>query len=148
MSQKLRPLFLSLVFFLVSLGTYQIGSGVLGGAKAAVDSPAGTWRQYIIADGQPVYLGTFHFTAQDGDFTIRVVDVAPYTFPQSNFRTFGHRYDGLHWSFNSDWHEYGIAQFQLERMGPDRFEGQTYLNGHPGHHRHILVRVPDARLEL
>lgn len=143
MSQRLRPLVLSLLFLLVSAGTYHLGTTYLHTDSPATGSPAGTWQQYVIADGQPVYLATFSFEKNGSDFDVNPVDVAPCTFPQSGFRTFGHRYDGARWSFNSDWHQYGIAQFELEKVDQNRFEGYAYLDGVQRPYRHILLRVGD-----
>lgn len=140
--QRLRPLLLSLLFLLVSVGSYQVGSRYLTGTSSP-ETPAGTWQQYVIADGKPVYLATFSFEKSGDDFDVAAVDVAPCTFPQSGFRTFGHKYDGATWTFNSDWHEYGIAQFQLEKVDTNRFEGYAYLDGEQRPYRHILLRVGD-----
>lgn len=141
MRKRLRPLILSLLFLVASLGLYQLTTAHLQSQYTAPSSPAGTWRQYVVTDGQAVYLGTFTFEANGDDFAVCVRDLAPYTFPQSGYRTFGHSYSGSHWQFRSDWHEYGIAQFELTKVGPNRFEGYTYLNGRQGYHRHILIRV-------
>ena len=144
MSQKFRPLLLSVLFLLVSLGTYQLGTGYLSPAttiSATVQSPAGTWQQYVIDDGQPVYLATFTFTEQNGDFSISAQDVAPVTFPQADFKTFAHQFDGQHWGFHSDWHEYGVAWFDLQKVDEGRFEGYAYLDGKKRPSRHILIRV-------
>jgi hypothetical protein len=143
MSQRLRPLIISLLFLLVSAGTYHVGSGYLSQHDRAVESPAGTWQQYVIADGETVYLATFSFQKDGSDFGVSAVDVAPCTFPQSGFRTFGHQYNGAQWSFHSDWHEYGIAKFDLEKTAANRFEGYAYLDGEQRPYRHILVRVGD-----
>jgi hypothetical protein len=143
MSQRLRPLAVSLLFLLVSVGTYQLGTTYLRSDQTHAESPAGTWQQYVIADGQPVYLATFNFYPKGSDFDVSPVDVAPCTFPQSGFRTFDHRYEGDRWSFRSDWHEYGVAQFELSRVDNNRFEGYAYLDGQPRPYRHILLRVGD-----
>lgn len=149
MSQKIRPLIFSVLFLLASIGTYSLGQDYLRPAEPticsaptqSVESPAGTWRQYVIHDGQPVYLATFTFVEHDGDFRVVPNDVAPVTFPQEDFRTFEHNYDGKHWSFHSDWHEYGIAWFQLKKVDEGRFEGFAYLDGEQRPNRHILIRV-------
>lgn len=141
MSQRLRPLILSLLFLLVSAGSYSVGSSYLSSRVSSAESPAGTWQQYVIADGHPIYLATFSFEPEGSDFGVRAVDVAPCTFPQSGFRTFGHEYDGSRWSFHSDWHEYGVAQFQLDKVDANRFEGYAYLDGEQRPYRHILIRV-------
>jgi hypothetical protein len=143
MSQRLRPLILSLLFLLVSVGTYHLGASYLSPNGPAVETPAGVWQQYVIADGQPVYLATFAFQKSGSDYEVSAVDVAPCTFPQSGFRTFGHQYDGVRWTFNSDWHEYGVAQFELEKVDTNRFEGYAYLDGEQRPYRHILLRVGD-----
>ncbi len=54
-----------------------------------------------------------------------------------------HFHDGATWTFNSDWHEYGIAQFQMEKVDTNRFEGYAYLDGEQRPYRHILLRVGD-----
>lgn len=141
MSQRLRPLLVSMLFLLVSVGTYQLGSSYLSSESASAETPAGIWQQYVIADGRPIYLATFRFTEAGSDYQVQAVDVAPCTFPQNGFRTFGHDYRGQRWSFSSDWHEYGIARFQLEKVDSGRFEGYAYLNGVQRPTRHILVRV-------
>lgn len=146
MSQKLRPLVFSLLFLLASAGTYQIGTEYLRPTQSIVsvqtlDTPAGTWQQYVIDDGKPFYLGTFKYEECDGDLKVVALDVGPDTFPQSDFRTFGHNYDGKTWGFHSDWHEYGVAWFQLTRVDQNRFEGYAYLDGQMRPSRHILVRV-------
>ncbi len=150
MSQKFRPLVLSLLFLLGSLGTYHVGTAYLNPAPTisavetvAEETPAGTWQQYVIDNGRPVYLATFSFEEQNSDFKVKALDVAPCTFPQSDFRTFGHRYDGTTWGFHSDWHEYGIAWFDLTRVEDGRFEGYAYLDGERRPNRHILIRVSD-----
>ncbi len=141
MSQRLRPLILSLLFLLVSAGTYQLGSNYLSSSTTDAQSPAGTWQQYVIVDEKPVYLATFSFTEQGGDFAVQASDVAPCTFPQTDFRTFGHQFGEGRWSFNSDWHQYGVAQFDLLQTAPNRFEGYAHLDGEQRPYRHILVRV-------
>ncbi len=144
MSQKFRPLLLSLLFLFVSAGTYQLGTSVLQPSvkqAAAMETPAGTWQQYVIDDGRPVYLATFTFVPENGDFAVVPNDVAPVTFPQSDFRTFAHAYDGQRWGFHSDWHEYGVAWFELEKVEDGRFEGYAYLDGERRPNRHILIRV-------
>ena len=141
MSQRLRPLILSLLFLLVSVGTYQVGSNSLSAASTGLESPAGTWHQYVIVDDKPVYLATFSFVENGADFAVRAKDVAPCTFPQSDFRTFGHKYEDGRWSFHSDWHQYGIAQFELRETAKGHFEGHAYLNGEQRPYRHVLVRL-------
>lgn len=134
---------ISLLFLLVSVGTYQLGTNYLAPTQTPVpvESPAGTWQQFVIDDGQPVYLATFTFVEEDGDYRVKANDVAPCTFPQSDFRTFAHVYSGDRWGFHSDWHEYGVAWFELERVEDNRFEGFAYLDGQRRPHRHILIRV-------
>jgi hypothetical protein len=141
MSQRLRPLLLSLLFLLVSVGTYQVGTAYLSSDSRPTESPAGTWQQYVVADGQLVYLATFTFEKNGQDFDVSAVDVAPCTFPQSGFRTFGHEYDGQQWKFHSDWHEYGIAEFQLDKVDENRFEGYAYLDGTQRPYLNVLIRV-------
>ncbi len=142
MSQKFRPLFVSLVLFLVSVGTYQTGTHFLNPVNQAVETPAGTWQQYVFdGDGAPVYLATFRFDEKDSDFAVQALDIGPNTFPRDNFRTFGHTFDGKTWTFQSDWHEYGIATFQLRKgSAKGSFEGYAYLNGERQPNRHILIR--------
>lgn len=137
---------LSLLFLFVSLGTYHLGVEYLAPSEPVVtsvnqESPAGTWRQYVIHDGEPIYLATFTFVEQNGDFAVTANDVAPVTFPQCDFKTFAHQYDGKKWSFHSDWHEYGVAWFSLEKIDDGRFEGYAYLDGERRPNRHILIRV-------
>ena len=143
MSQKLRPLLLSFLFLLVSVGTYQLGANYLSpaGPDSRLETPAGTWQQYVLDDNQPVYLATFTFTEKNGDYAVQANHVAPVTFPQSDFRTFAHSYDGERWGFHSDWHEYGVAWFELEKVDEGRFEGYAYLDGERRPNRHILIRV-------
>lgn len=148
MSQRLRPLFFSFLFLLTSLGAYQIGSIYLSPAPQVVaqvscDTPAGTWQQYVIHEGKPVYLATFTFHEENGDYQVQADDVAPVTFPQSDFKTFAHQFDGNRWNFHSDWHEYGVAWFELKKAGEGRFEGFAYLDGERCPNRHILVRVTE-----
>ena len=107
----------------------------------ATESPAGTWQQFVIDDGKPVYLGTFSFVEDNGDFRVEANDVSPVTFPQSDFRTFAHTYDGENWGFHSDWHHYGVAWFQLKKMDDGRYEGYAYLDGEQRPGRHVLVRI-------
>lgn len=143
MSQKFRPLILSLVFLFVSLGTYQLGVNYLQPTQhaATLDSPAGTWQQYVMDGDKPVYLATFTFVEENGDYRVEANHVAPVTFPQSDFRTFSHVYDGTRWGFHSDWHEFGVAWFELERVEDNRFEGYAYLDGQKRPNRHILIRT-------
>ena len=141
MSQRMRPLILSLLFLLVSVGTYQVGSNHLTPAAGAYESPVGTWQQYVIVDGSPVYLATFSFQKEGSDFAVQAKDVAPCTFPQTDFRTFGHQYGDGQWSFHSDWHEYGIAKFELSESAQGHYEGYAYLDGEQRPYRHVLVRV-------
>ena len=143
MSQKLRPLVLSLLFLFVSLGSYQLATDYFAPPRAmtATESPAGTWQQFVIDDGKPVYLGTFSFVEDNGDFRVEANDVSPVTFPQSDFRTFAHTYDGENWGFHSDWHHYGVAWFQLKKMEDGRYEGYAYLDGEQRPGRHVLVRI-------
>jgi hypothetical protein len=144
MSQKFRPLLLSFLFLLISVGTYQLGTTYLeptATTATTTETPAGTWRQYVIDDGEPIYLATFTFVEERGDFKVVANDVAPVTFPQSDFRTFAHKYDGQHWGFHSDWHEYGVAWFELEKVDDGRYEGYAYLDGERRPNRHILIRV-------
>ena len=143
MSQKLRPLLLSFLFLMVSVGTYQIGANYLAPSepRATLETPAGTWQQYVLDDNQPIYLATFTFTEMNGDYRVEANHVAPVTFPQSDFRTFAHKYDGKRWGFHSDWHEYGVAWFELEKVDEGRFEGYAYLDGQRRPNRHVLIRV-------
>ncbi len=141
MSQRLRPLTLSLLFLLVSIGTYHLGANHLTSKGSSTESPAGVWQQYVIVDDKPIYLATFAFAENGSDFSVQAQDVAPCTFPQSDFRTFGHQFGAGRWTFNSDWHQYGIAQFELTETAPDRFEGHAYLDGEQRPYRHVLVRM-------
>lgn len=141
MSQRLRPLILSLLFLLVSVGSYQVGTSYLTPAQSTAQSPVGLWQQYVIVDGQPVYLATFSFSPNGSDYAVQAKDVAPCTFPQSDFRTFGHSFADGQWSFHSDWHEYGIARFELTETAKDHFEGYASLDGERRPHRHVLVRI-------
>jgi hypothetical protein len=143
MKQRIRPLFLSVLFLLISVGTYEMGVNYLypQAPTAALDSPVGTWQQYVMDGDKPVYLATFTFAEENGDYKVEADHVAPVTFPQSGFRTFAHIYDGQRWGFHSDWHEYGVAWFELERVDEGRFEGYAYLDGERRPNRHILIRV-------
>lgn len=140
MSQRLRPLLLSLLFLVASLGVYQAGSTSLQPPTRA-ETPAGTWQQFAIADGEPVYLATFTFREVDGDFEVDPLDVAPCTQPQADFHTFDHHYDGQGWTFQSDWHQYGVARFELQKVAENRFEGYAYLDGVQRPYKHVLIRV-------
>lgn len=148
MSQRLRPLLFSLLFLLASFGAYQSSTAYFApqapvAAGISETTPAGTWQQYVMYDGKPVYLGTFTFQPVNGDFEVKADDVAPVTLPQSDFHTFAHHYDGTRWTFHSDWHEYGVAWFELNKVGEGRFEGYAYLEGERLPNRHILVKVSD-----
>ena len=130
------------------MGTYQLGSAYLNPtapvgltAPVATETPEGTWQQFLMVDDKPVYLATFTFEKDDTDYRVEANHVAPDTFPQSGFRTFGHVYDGRHWGFHSDWHQYGVAWFDLEKVDEDRFEGYAFLDGERRPNRHILIRV-------
>lgn len=143
MKQRIRPLVLSVLFLLISLGTYEMGVNYLfpQTPTATLDSPVGTWQQYVMDGDKPVYLATFTFVEENGDYKVEANHVAPVTFPQSDFRTFSHIYDGHRWGFHSDWHEYGVAWFELEKVDEGRFEGYAYLDGERRPNRHILIRV-------
>jgi len=143
MSQRIRPLILSVLFLLVSVGTYQLGANYLNPhtAPTTQDSPVGTWQQYVMDGDRPVYLATFSFVEANGDYNVQADHVAPITFPQSGFRTFAHCYDGQRWGFHSDWHQYGVAWFDLVKVDEGRFEGYAYLDGERRPNRHILIRV-------
>ena len=125
------------------MGSYQLATDYFTPvqAKTVTESPAGTWQQFVIDDGKPVYLATFTFVEDNGDFRVEANDVSPVTFPQSDFRTFAHAYDGENWGFHSDWHHYGVAWFQLKKVDEDRFEGYAYLDGERRPHRHVLIRI-------
>ncbi len=143
---RFRPLLLSLAFLVASLGAYQLVVDHFQPkptieCRVTADSPAGTWKQYVIDNGTPIYLATFRFEQAEGDYRVTPIDIAPITFPQSDFRTFGHRFDGMRWGFHSDWHQYGTAWFELRKTAPDRFEGYAFLDGKQRPNRHILVRV-------
>ena len=142
MIQKFRPLALSILLLLVSIGTYQTGNYFLERATQSPETPAGTWQQYVVdSDGAPIYLATFRFDEVDSDFAVQALDIGPNTFPRNNFRTFGHEFDGQTWTFQSDWHQYGIATFRLRKGAADgSFEGYAYLNGVQQPNRHILLR--------
>ena len=143
MKQRIRPLFLSVLFLLISVGTYEMGVNYLypQAPAATLDSPVGTWQQYVMDGDKPVYLATFTFVEVNGDYKVEADHVAPVTFPQSDFSTVAHIYDGQRWGFHSDWHEYGVAWFELQRVDEGRFEGYAYLDGERRPNRHILIRV-------
>ncbi len=143
MKQRIRPLLLSVLFLLISVGTYEMGVNYLfpQAPTSTLDSPVGTWQQYVMDSDKPVYLATFTFVKENGDYKVEANHVAPVTFPQSDFRTFAHVYDGQRWGFHSDWHEYGVAWFELQKVDQGRFEGYAYLDGERRPNRHILIRV-------
>ncbi len=134
---------MSLLFLFVSLGSYQLATDAFAPsqASATLESPAGTWQQFVMDDGKPIYLATFTFVEDNGDYRVEANDVSPVTFPQSDFRTFAHTYDGENWGFHSDWHHFGVAWFQLKKVDEGRYEGYAYLDGERRPGRHILVRV-------
>ena len=115
MKQRIRPLLLSVLFLLISIGTYEMGVNYLfpQAPTTTLDSPVGTWQQYVMDGDKPIYLATFTFVKENDDYKVVADHVAPVTFPQSDFRTFAHIYDGQRWGFHSDWHEYGVAWFEL-----------------------------------
>tara|TARA_Y100000815_G_C13129444_1_gene419991 strand:+ start:285 stop:719 length:435 start_codon:yes stop_codon:yes gene_type:complete len=143
MKQRIRPLLLSVLFLLISVGTYEMGVNYLfpQAPTTTLDSPVGTWQQYVMDGDKPIYLATFTFVKENDDYKVVADHVAPVTFPQSDFRTFAHIYDGQRWGFHSDWHEYGVAWFELQKVDDGRFEGYAYLDGERRPNRHILIRV-------
>ncbi len=135
---RFKPLAASLVFLLLSMAVYTVGVDYLHPAET--ETPAGVWKQYVEYQGETYYLATFEFYSENEDFQVRCEDVSPMAYPQSGFNTFGHYYDGESWMFHSDWHEHGVALFQLRKVGEDRFEGWAFLHGQKRPYKHILVR--------
>lgn len=139
MKRRFDQLAASVAFLLLSIAVYHAGVDYLH--TKTQDSPAGVWKQYVEYEGETFYLATFRFDEHNHDFQVECLDVSPMAYPQSGFRTFGHYYDGTNWMFHSDWHEHGVALFQLTQVEDGRFEGWAYLHGKKRPYKHILVRA-------
>lgn len=142
--RRYRELIISILFLLASVGAYHQAQVLLSPDQTpsvAADTPVGLWEQYVLEGGRLVYLGSFEVLPDGTDYQVRGVEVSCFAYPQENLRAFDHVYDGQHWSYSSDWHEYGIARFELERVGPDRFEGWASVDGVRRPYRHVFFKV-------
>ncbi len=72
-------------------------------------------------------------------YLAQTLKVSPLATP-AVIRTYDHQLQGSRWVFKSDWQEQGIAEFRLDRKGPDRFEGYCYLKGARFTERTTFVR--------
>jgi len=88
----------------------------------------GVWTQYCQVDGETVWLCKLRLEQTELGYQAETVDVAPEANPPDVI-TSEHRYDGTRWTFQSDWGARGMATFDLQRTGPDEFQGYATVGG-------------------
>jgi hypothetical protein len=94
----------------------------------------GNWEQFVVVPhGKPIYLLRWKVSRVENKYEIQTLDVSANSFLR-DIRTFNHQYDGQTWTFDSDWHERGIAHFVLRPTSNAEncdWTGWSYLNGKP-----------------
>lgn len=89
----------------------------------------GIWEQRLFADNHWYSGGLFEVVADDDKLSMQVISTPldPDLIPSEGLSNV--RYQQGRWSFNSDWGDYGIANFQLQRETDNAYVGHAYLNG-------------------
>ncbi len=87
----------------------------------------GVWTLYGDEE-KTIWLCKVRMTAANGGYTASTVEVSEDLGPGEVVTT-DHQYDGQKWTFKSDWNEEGKASFDLQRTGPDEFQGSATVDG-------------------
>ena len=101
-----------------------------GPAHAQSPRVTGDWEQFIRSGdtGEWRSLGVFRVEQTGNEY--RMAPVTQVTKGAINSQGLSKvRFSGTQWTFNSDWGEYGVAEFRLQRMAPGVYYGWAYLKG-------------------
>jgi hypothetical protein len=100
----------------------------------------GAWKQYVThpVRGDEVHLGTFVVSKYKGEYAISARAQVEAPDHQNSLAIYDVRYDGQHLSFNSNWGNGQIGNFEMERTSPSEFKGVIYVAGQPGNHTRFV----------
>jgi hypothetical protein len=95
----------------------------------------GAWKQYVLdpIEGD-IYIGTFVVSRYRGDYVIsprtqnegQMGDELTF---QTSIGIFDVAYDGQRWTFNSNWGQGEVGNFELARKSATTFEGEIRVAG-------------------
>jgi hypothetical protein len=90
----------------------------------------GAWKQYVLTEDEGVvYMSTFVVATGDEGYVISPRKQVEGERFQTSLGVFDIAYDGAHWSYNSNWGDGEVGNFELERVSPTVFEGDIRLAG-------------------
>ncbi len=90
----------------------------------------GAWKQYVLTEDEGVvYMSTFVVAAGDEGYVISPRTQVEGDRFQTSLGVFDVAYDGAHWSYNSNWGDGEVGNFELQRVSPTVFEGDIRLAG-------------------
>jgi hypothetical protein len=90
----------------------------------------GAWKQYILSEDEgDVYLGTLVVGRSKGEYVISPRTQTEGERMQDSIGVFDVAFDGRVWSFNSNWGDGEVGNFELKRVSPTVFEGEIRVAG-------------------
>jgi hypothetical protein len=106
----------------------------------SLNEPAvvGVWTQYVESPNKPgewKEYGSFRVLVKDDTLLMTIEDQS--TAPKPGLKSqglFNVHADGQQWTFSSDWGNDTIAQFKLNRVTDEVYEGHSYLDNTPRNH--------------
>lgn len=94
----------------------------------------GAWKQYVTHPlrGEEVHLGTFVVSKFNGEYVISARAQSEDSEHLNSIAIYDVQYDGRRLTFNSNWGNGEIGNFEMERTSPSEFRGVIYVAGQPG----------------
>jgi hypothetical protein len=90
----------------------------------------GVWRQYVYVDPDQLRpLGTFAVGKRGGEYTMAAREQVESADLLNSIGIFDVASDGELWTFNSNWGQGRVGNFELRRMSPTVFEGDVKYLG-------------------
>jgi hypothetical protein len=100
----------------------------------------GAWKQYVThpVHGNEVHLGTFVVSKYKGDYAISARAQSEDPEHLNSIAIYDVRYDGKRLTFNSNWGNGQVGNFEMQRTSPSEFKGVIYVAGQPGNHTRFV----------
>jgi len=90
----------------------------------------GAWKQYVLTEDEgAVYMSTFVVSSGEDGYVISPRSQVEGERFQTSLGVFDVAYDGDRWSYNSNWGDGEVGNFELARVSPTVFEGDIRLAG-------------------
>jgi hypothetical protein len=90
----------------------------------------GTWKQYVLSEDEgAVLLGTFVVAKVNGEYVISPRSQTEGEQFQNAIGVFDVAYDGNVWTYNTNWGNDEVGNFEFQRVSPTMFEGEIRVAG-------------------